>query len=278
MRFIKYHALGNDYIVLDSDKPLVDLTEKQIRRICNRHFGVGADGILCWSAGAEGSPFTLRIFNPDGSEAEKSGNGLRIFARYLWEQSSKRQTKFSIITAGGSVEADVNEDGSNVAVDMGHVSFHSSKIPAVGPPREVINEKIEIEGQTLIYSAATIGNPHCVILRENVSADLARRLGPFIECDSRFPNRTNVQFMEVLDCHNIKIEIWERGAGYTLASGSSSCAAAAVAYRLGLCDSKITVHMPGGNIDIAVGADYSVRMTGPVTKVFEGAISEEMFG
>ena len=271
MRFVKYHALGNDYIVLDSDKPSVDLTEKQICRICNRHFGVGADGILCGSGGIKGS-FSLRIFNPDGSEAEKSGNGLRIFARYLWEQGGKRQTRFSIITAGGPVEAEVNEDGSNVAVDMGQVSFHSSKIPVTGPPREVINEKIEIEGQTLIYSAATIGNPHCVILRENVSADLARRLGPFIERDSRFPNRTNVQFMEVTDRHNIRIEIWERGAGYTLASGSSSCAAAAVAYRLGLCDSKITVHMPGGNIDIAVGADYSVRMTGPVTKVFEGKI------
>ena len=278
MRFIKYHALGNDYIVFGSDKPSVDLTEKQIRRICHRNHGVGADGILCWSAGAEGSSFTLRIFNPDGSEAEKSGNGLRIFARYLWEQSGKRKTRFSIVTAGGPVEAEVNEDGSNVAVDMGQVNFHSSKIPVAGPLREVINEKMEIEGQTLIYSAATIGNPHCVILRENVSADLARRLGPFIERDSRFPNRTNVQFMEVTDRHNIRIEIWERGAGYTLASGSSSCAAAAVAYRLGLCDSKITVRMPGGNIDIAIGADYSVRMTGPVTKVFEGTISEEMFG
>ena len=276
MRFVKYHALGNDYIVLDSDKPSVDLTEKQICRICNRHFGVGADGILCGSGGIKGS-FSLRIFNPDGSEAEKSGNGLRIFARYLWEQSGRHKTRFSIITAGGPVEAEVNEDGSNVAVDMGQVSFHSSKIPVAGPPREVINEKMEIEGQTLIYSATTIGNPHCVILRENVSADLARHLGPFIERDSRFPNRTNVQFMEVTDRHNIRIEIWERGAGYTLASGSSSCAAAAVAYRLGLCDSKITVRMPGGNIDIAVGADYSVRMTGPVTKVFEGAISEEMF-
>ena len=278
MRFVKYHAIGNDYIVLDSAKPSVYLTEKQIRRICHRNYGVGADGILCGSASAKGSPFTLRIFNPDGSEAEKSGNGLRIFARYLWEQSGKRQTRFSIVTAGGPVEAEVNEDGSNVAVDMGQVSFHSSKIPVAGPPREVINEKIEIEGQTLIYSAATIGNPHCVILRENASADLARRLGPFIERDSRFPNRTNVQFMEVTDRHNIRIEIWERGAGYTLASGSSSCVAAAVAYRLGLCDSKITVRMPGGDIDIEVGADYSVRMTGPVTKVFEGTISEEMFG
>ena len=276
MRFVKYHAIGNDYIVLDPDKSSADLTEKQIRRICHRNYGVGADGILCWFAGANGS-FNLRIFNPDGSEAEKSGNGLRIFARYLWEKSNKRQTRFPIITKGGRVEAEVNEKGNSVTVDMGQVNFHSSKIPVAGPPREVINEKIEIEGQMLTYCAATIGNPHCVVICEKISEDLAKRVGPVIERDSRFPNRTNVQFMKVTDRHNIRIEIWERGAGYTLASGSSSCAAAAVAYRLGLCDSKITVRMPGGDIDIAIGADYSVRMTGPVAKVFEGTISEEMF-
>jgi diaminopimelate epimerase len=277
MRFAKYHALGNDYIVMDSTSPTVKLTEKQIRRICHRNFGVGADGILCWSAGAKGSPFTLRIFNPDGSEAEKSGNGIRIFARYLWERSHRRQTRFSIVTAGGLVEAEVAEDGNNVTVDMGQVSFHSSKIPVAGVPREVINEKMQIEGQTLTYSAATIGNPHCVVLCENVSADLARRLGPVIECDSRFSNRTNVQFMQVIDRHNIKIEIWERGAGYTLSSGTSSCAAAAVAFRLGLCDSNVTVRMPGGNISVIVDTDYSLRLTGAVTKVAEGTISKEIF-
>jgi diaminopimelate epimerase len=275
MRFVKYHALGNDYIVLDSDKPSAGLTGKQIRRICHRNYGVGADGILCGSAGIKGS-FRLRIFNPDSSEAEKSGNGLRIFARYLWEQGGNRQ-RFSIITAGGPVEAEVNEKGNSVTVDMGQVSFHSSKIPVAGPPREVINEKMETDEQILTYCAATIGNPHCVVICEKISEVLAKRMGPVIERDSRFPNRTNVQFMKVTDRHNIRIEIWERGAGYTLASGSSSCAAAAVAYRLGLCDSKITVRMPGGDIDIEVGADYSVRMTGPVAKVFEGTISEEMF-
>jgi diaminopimelate epimerase len=277
MRFVKYQALGNDYIILDSDKPSVDLTEKQISRICHRNYGVGADGILCWSAGTRDCSFNLRIFNPDGSEAEKSGNGLRIFARYLWEKSDKRQTRFSIVTAGGPVVAEVNETGDSVTVEMGQVSFHSSKIPVAGPPREVINEKMEVEGETIAYCAATIGNPHCVVLCNRVSAEQARRLGPVIERDSLFPNRTNVQFMEVLDRHNIRIEIWERGAGYTLASGSSSCAAAAVARRLGLCDSKVTVHMPGGDIKIVVGSDYSVRMTGPVTKVFEGEMSEEMF-
>jgi diaminopimelate epimerase len=276
MRFAKYHALGNDYIVLDSARPKIEITEKQIRKICHRNFGVGADGILRWSVGANGS-FNLRIFNPDGSEAEKSGNGIRIFARYLWERGHRRQTRFSIVTAGGTVEAEVSENGSNVTADMGQVSFHSRKIPVAGAPREVIDETMEIEGQTLTYSASTIGNPHCVVVCNDVSADLARHLGPLIEHDSRFPNRTNVQFMRVIDRHNIKIEIWERGAGYTLSSGTSSCAAAAVAYRLGLCDSNVTVRMPGGNVNVVVNKDYSIRLTGPVTKVFEGTISKEIF-
>ncbi|MGA2093464.1 MAG: diaminopimelate epimerase [Sedimentisphaerales bacterium] len=273
MRFRKYNAIGNDYIVLEP--PAVELTEQQIRKICNRNFGVGADGILQGSEKTDGS-FNLRIFNPDGSEAEKSGNGIRIFARYLWEKK-KHLSKFSIITAGGRVEATVSENGKSVTVNMGRVNFQSNKIPVAGPSREVINEKMTINGKSLTYCAATIGNPHCVILCEQINPDLAKRLGSAVEIEPRFPNRTNVQFMQVIDRQNIKIEIWERGAGYTLSSGSSSCAAAASAYRLGLCDSKITVQMPGGKIGIAIGKDYSVRMTGPVAKVFEGVTSEEIF-
>ncbi len=164
-----------------------------------------------------------------------------------------------------------------MTVDMGRVSFDSTQIPVEGSPREVINETIVINGQELIFCAATIGNPHCVILRNEVSEDEARRWGPLIETDPRFPNRTNVQFMKVLDRSNIQIEIWERGAGYTLASGSSSSAAATVAYRLGLCDSQIAVHTPGGKIDITVSSDFSVSMMGPVTRVAEGIMSTEMF-
>jgi len=275
MKFIKYHALGNDYIVLDW--PAIELTEKQIRRICNRNFGVGADGILCWSGSSKDGAYNLRIFNPDGSEAEKSGNGLRIFARYLWEKGDKQQTSFSIVTKGGRVKAEVDKKGDSITVDMGQVSFQSDKIPVSGKTREVINETMGVSGQTLKYCAATIGNPHCVVLCEKVSKDTARQMGPLIERDSRFPNRTNVQFVKVIDRHNIKIEIWERGAGYTLSSGSSSCAAAATAYRLGLCDSKITVQMPGGKIKVSIDKDFYVRMTGPVTKVFDGVISKEIF-
>jgi len=278
MNFHKYHALGNDYIILDpAEVPAVPAAE-QIRTICHRNFGIGSDGILYGPLKTDRADFALRIFNPDGSEAEKSGNGLRIFARYLWDRKKVAKRPFRISTPGGIVTAQLAKDGSSVTVEMGKVCFNSAEIPVAGPPREVINETIEIDGRNFIFCAATIGNPHCVILRDDISEAQARRFGPLIERDSRFPNRTNVQFMKVMDRANIRIEIWERGAGYTLASGSSSCAAAAVARRLGLCGSNITVHMPGVQIEIAGSDDFSVRMTGPVTKVADGAISDEIFG
>ena len=278
MNFHKYHALGNDYIILDpADVPAVPAAE-QIRTICHRNFGVGSDGILYGPLKTEHADFALRIFNPDGSEAEKSGNGLRIFARYLWDRKKVAKRPFRISTPGGIVTAQLARDGSSVTVEMGKVCFNSAEIPVAGPPREVINETIEIDGRNITFCAATIGNPHCVVLSDDISEAQARRFGPVNERDSRFPNRTNVQIMKVMDRANIRIEIWERGAGYTLASGSSSCAAAAVARRLGLCDSNIAVHMPGGQIEIVVSDDFSIRMTGPVTKVADGAISDEIFG
>jgi diaminopimelate epimerase len=276
MKFYKYHALGNDYIVLDPVE-FRELTEERICRLCHRNYGIGSDGILYGPTDSKEADFALRIFNPDGSEAEKSGNGLRIFARYLWDKGKVKNDEFTISTVGGIVKARVHTNGQKVTVDMGKVSFKSTEIPVTGTLREVINEQMEIAGQTLIYTAATIGNPHCVILSDEISETKTRTLGPLIESLPLFPNKTNVQFMKVLDRSNIRIEIWERGAGYTLASGSSSSAAAATAHRLGLCDSNITVHMPGGKIEIVVSNNYSITMTGAVTKVAEGVISREIF-
>jgi len=278
MRFCKYHALGNDYLVLDPSDFAWELNSFKIQRICHRNFGVGSDGILLGPLETKEGDFGLRIFNPDGSEAEKSGNGLRIFSRYLWDQGLVKDKPFTVMTPGGRVESTVRDRGRSVTVEMGQVSFDSARIPVEGQRREVLNETMVLEGKALRFCAATVGNPHCVVLREKVSEEEARRLGPLIENDSRFPNRTNVQFMKVLDRSNIQIEIWERGAGYTLASGSSSSAAAAVAHRLGLCEGHITVHMPGGELDIRISEDFSVRMTGPVTKIAEGNLFPEMFG
>ncbi len=278
MRFAKYHGLGNDYIVLDPAETGGGLTEDQIRLICHRHYGVGSDGILLGPLPSEGHDFGVRIFNPDGSEAEKSGNGLRIFARHLWEQGAVGEKPFTVETAGGPIEARVRDDGRSVTVQMGKVSFHSEDIPVEGPPREVINEQMDVEGRMVTFCAATVGNPHCVIPVERVSTAEARSLGPHVETDARFPNRTNVQFMEVMDRGNVRIEIWERGAGYTLASGSSASASAAVAHRLGLCDEDVTVHMPGGRLRIRIGPDYAITMSGPVVKVAEGETTAEMLG
>ena len=277
MKFYKYHALGNDYVILNPGDFSGEPTKDQICRICHRNFGLGADGILYGPISTKDADFTLRIFNPDGSEAEKSGNGLRIFSRYLWDTDKVETEAFTISTSGGKVKAQVQQNGKKVTVEMGRISFDSAKIPVAGYKREVLNEEMKIGAEVIKFSAATIGNPHCVILKNEISETLARELGPKIETDLRFPNRTNVQFMTVLDRANIRIEIWERGAGYTMASGSSSCAAAAVARRLELCDSRVKVHMPGGQIDIAISDDYSVTMTGSVTKVAEGIIYEEMF-
>ncbi len=278
MRFHKYHALGNDYLVLDpatwpgGEPP----PPAWIRAICDRHRGIGSDGILWGPSPAEGALGGLRIFNPDGSEAEKSGNGLRIFARYLHDQRRVDESPFLLRTAGGVVRAVVRPGGGEVEVEMGRVSFRSAGIPVAGPDREVLEETLEVGGETVVFSAAGIGNPHCVVRRDAISADLARRLGPLLERHPLFPRRTNVQFVRVLDRANLALEIWERGAGYTLASGSSSCAAAAVARRLGWVDAQVTAHLAGGRLRLTVGPDYAVTMAGPVVRVATGTLDPQL--
>ena len=267
MQFIKYHALGNDYLYLvlqeqglDAIKTEFDLRPESIRLICDRHHGVGADGILVPTQSLHDllnrrqEHFAVRIFNPDGSEAEKSGNGLRIFARALFDAGIVGLDPFTIETRGGLVRCQILDGGRRVRVDMGGVTF--------GP-----QYRLDQLDATLIGHVADIGNPHCVIFREAVSVEETLRFGPIIENDPRFPNRTNVQFVKVIDRKTLQLEIWERGAGYTLASGSSSCAACAVAVRLGLCDADIQVHMPGGVLDVTVAPDFYVRQTGPVVRV-----------
>ena len=276
--FSKYHALGNDYIVIDPKHLPAQLTTEQVKTICHRNFGVGSDGILLGPLPAQNAKCALKIYNPDGSLAEKSGNGLRIFSRYLWDTKFVGNDEFAIQTEGGVVRSTVFDDGKMVRVEMGQVSFASDKIPVTGPPREVINEKISIGGREFNYCAATIGNPHCVLPLPEISARLAHEFGPLLEIHPNFPRKTNVQFLKVHDRANIQIEIWERGAGYTLASGSSSSATAAVAHKLGLVDKNVSVHCPGGIIQIEIRDGFDILMTGSVTKVSEGFISPEIFG
>ena len=283
-RFHKYSALGNDYIVLDpADWPEAPPAEL-IRRICDRHRGVGSDGIL-YGPTTKTEPFGLRLFNPDGSEFEKSGNGLRIFARYLWDRRLPTSRDYAIGTPGGKVIAHLlDADGSRIAMEMGKLSFDSRKIPVSGKPRDVLDEEVSIAERKLRIIAVTIGNPHCVVFIDGANAAAAREfggltrelaiaLGPQLESLPLYPNKTNVQFAQVLDRHTIRMEIWERGAGYTLASGTSSCAAAGAAIRTGRCDSPVKVRMPGGELLVEIGKDWGAKLTGTVDPVCIGELT-----
>lgn len=275
MDFYKYHALGNDYIVIDPNKIDVSLSPDNIRLICHRNFGIGSDGIL-YGPIFSSEKMKLRILNPDGSEAEKSGNGIRIFSKYLLDAGYISSKSFELITLGGEVTIEITDPSIPlITVNMGAVTFQSDLIPVAGSSREVIENDLLIDSVPLKMTCLSIGNPHCIIPMPNISKEIASALGPRIETHQMFPNRINVQFLKVLDRQNIQIEIWERGAGYTLASGSSSCAAASAAYRLGLTNETMKVHMPGGKIDISIQPNGDVYMTGSVSNVMQGRFAPE---
>ncbi|MCH6574265.1 MAG: diaminopimelate epimerase [Bacteroidetes bacterium] len=276
--FVKSHGLGNDYIVIDPNNISFELSPEAIKLICHRNYGVGSDGILLLTK-SDKADFGLRILNPDGSEAEKSGNGIRIFAKFLFDHGYTDNNSFSIETLGGLVKADLEINNGKVAiitVDMGKASFKSNEIPVEGQQREVIQEEIRVNGDILEFTAVTVGNPHCVIFFDELDEKLLRKIGPLLENHKIFPNRTNVQFAKVVSSNEVEILIWERGAGYTLASGSSSCAVASACVKNKLTDSKLSVIMPGGILDIEVNEDWSIRMKGPAEKVFEGSFSDEL--
>ena len=276
-RFTKGHGLGNDYLVMVEHELSRPLSVDAIRKICDRNWGVGSDGILLLVPSAR-ADFGLRIFNPDGSEAEKSGNGLRIFAKFLRDHGHAKSDTFTVDTPGGLVECRCHvTDGRVVAVtvEMGKATFRAPEIPMNGPDREVVGVPLEVQGQMLKVTAVSVGNPHCVVFVDQLDEAETRRLGPLIENHPAFPNRTNVQFARVHARDTVDILIWERGAGWTLASGSSSCGVASAAVRNGLTDRQLTVRMPGGQLRIEIREDWSIRLEGPVEEVCTGALSGE---
>ncbi len=277
--FVKSHGLGNDYAVFEEKSLSFKLTPEAIKLICNRNLGIGSDGVLLLT-GSEKADFGLRIFNPDGSEAEKSGNGLRIFAKFLRDYGYTESKSFSVETPGGIVRADIrqkNGEGSMITVDMGHAVFDAAEIPVLGNfSGDVVCKSVEVNGEHLKFTAVSVGNPHCVIFTENPCEEETKLLGPLLENHIFFPNRTNVQFARVAAKNRLEIFIWERGAGYTFASGSSSCAAAAAAVKNGLCENCLTVAMPGGELEIEVSEDFEIRMTGPAEEIASGTISDDM--
>ena len=277
--FFRGHGLGNDYIVVDPKALSFKLTPKNIELICNRNWGLGSDGILALVPSKK-ADFGLRIFNPDGSEAEKSGNGLRIFARYLHATGKTKKKRFVVETKGGLVtialHVDRQGDASVVTVEMGRATFKPAALPCTLPAEELIQQPIEAAGRSLTFTGVSVGNPHCVVFRpanESWSREDLLALGPALEHHAIFPKRTNVQLAIPTGLKEIFILIWERGAGETQASGSSSCAAASAAVRLGLVTSPVTVKMPGGTLNIEVAQDFSLTMKGPVAEVARGTLS-----
>jgi diaminopimelate epimerase len=277
--FFRGHGLGNDYLVMDPKELTFKLTPANIRTICDRNWGLGSDGILALVPSKK-ADFGLRIFNPDGSEAEKSGNGLRIFARYLHATRKTARTQFTVDTKGGLVSVrlhlDRHREAGEVTVEMGRATFVPEALPCTSPVAELIQQPIEAAGCSLRFTGVSVGNPHCVVFKqvgESWSRADLLALGPALENHSLFPKRTNVQLAVPTGAQEIFILIWERGAGETQASGSSSCAAAAAAVRLGLVESPVTVSMPGGKLKIDVGADYNLTMKGPVAEVARGFLS-----
>ncbi|MCK6627877.1 MAG: diaminopimelate epimerase [Anaerolineae bacterium] len=275
--FYKYQALGNDMVVIDPARFAFPLTPATVRRICDRHFGLGADGVCYGPLPGGPHPRQMRFFNPDGSESGKSGNGLRIFARYLWDQGYAQNRVFEIGIGEEVVTVEVKDAAAQtLTIAMGRLSFHSHDIPVSGPAREVVNEAVRLAGLDYRITAVTIGNPHCVIFTEEVSEETTRAAGPAIEVDALFPERTNVQFARVVDRHTLQIEIWERGAGYTLASGTSACAAAGAAVKTGQCDSPVEVRMAGGAAQVEIDQQWRVRLTGEVEAVASGVFAPNL--
>jgi diaminopimelate epimerase len=277
--FFRGHGLGNDYIVMDPQELSFKLSPSNIRTVCDRNWGLGSDGVLALDTSKK-ADFGLRIFNPDGSEAEKSGNGLRIFARYLHATRKTKRTHFTVETKGGLVtielHIDRHGDASAVTVEMGEATFKPAALPCTLSEEELIQQPITVAGRSLSFTGVSVGNPHCVLFKpagEAWSREDLLALGPLLENHEAFPKRTNVQLAVPTGPKEIFILIWERGAGETQASGSSSCAAASAAVRLGLVKSPVTVKMPGGTLNIQVDKNFGLTMKGPVAEVARGTLS-----
>ena len=276
----KYHGLGNDYLVFDPNRNKLRLSPANVRLLCDRNFGVGADGVVEGPL-LEGERISVRIWNSDGSMTENSGNGVRIFAKYLKDGGYVQKKNFAIHTQGGEASIHyLNEEGTRLKVSMGKVSFWSDEVPVEGPRREIVNETMVFGRIPYPVTCLNIGNPHCVILMDEISKELVCRIGGYSENARQFPAKINTQIMKVLDRTHIQTEVYERGAGYTLASGTDCCAAAAAAYRLGLTDPKVIVQMPGGTLEVEIEEDGQVLMTGDVGYVgsmkLGSALSEQL--
>ena len=274
MNFWKMHGLGNDFVVIDNR--LESISEKEAptiaKKLCDRRFGVGADGILLVS-NSKTSDIGMRTFNADGSEPEMCGNGTRCFAKYCYENGIVKKEAFAIETKAGPKPVWLtvkNNEVNVVKVDMGIPNWSRESLPMIGQG-PCINEPLQVdEDETYNVTCLSVGNPHCVIFVENVDETPVEYVGPLIENHKAFPRRTNVEFVQVLSKYELKIRVWERGCGETFACGTGTCASVAAANKLAKVKDKVTVHLLGGDLQVEVAK--TLLMTGPASKVFEGKL------
>jgi diaminopimelate epimerase len=271
MKFWKMHGLGNDYVVVDNRDG--EIAEAELsglaRRLCKRRFSVGADGLLLVSGSAM-ADVKMRIFNADGSEAEMCGNGIRCFAKYCYENGVAQKTELAVETLAGVKQAWLTvENGvvTRVRVDMGVPELKRSRIPMLGDGT-CINQDLQVNGESYMVTCLSIGNPHCIIFIDDVDDFPVETVGPKIENHSAFPKRTNVEFVQMLNSAELKVRVWERGCGETLACGTGACASVAAGSLLGKVAGKVAVHLLGGDLEV----EYADRLflSGPAVKVFEG--------
>ncbi len=277
MKFVKMQGIGNDFVVIDGSKENVseEALPDLARRACDRHFGVGSDGLIIVMPSRVAN-FRMRMFNPDGTEAEMCGNGIRCFAKYVFDRKLHTDVVLSVETLGGTKVLKLNATGGKVQtvrVDMGEPKLLRSEIPMRGAEgTRVVAEPLKVGGKKMEITCVSMGNPHCVTFVDDVDHYPVDKIGPQIENHPSFPARTNVEFVEVLNKDEIKIRVWERGAGETLACGTGSCASTVASALNEKTSRKITVHLPGGDLYVEWGGDNKVFMTGPAEEVFEGKL------
>jgi len=276
LTFTKMHGLGNDFVVFDATRQRVELSPEKIRRLADRRFGVGCDQVLVVEPPTRGDvDFRYRIYNADGGEVEQCGNGARCLLRFVRDNGLTQKTEIAVETLGDVIRPRLESDGQ-VTVNMGVPRFEPSAAPFDAPARQPLY-RLEVDGQNVELSVLSIGNPHAVIVVDNVDTAPVAIQGPLIEGHARFPRRVNVGYMQVVDRAHIRLRVYERGAGETLACGSGACAAAVAGRQRGLLDDKVTVALRGGNLRIAwKGEGEPVWMTGPATTVYEGSIDLDL--
>lgn len=277
IEFTKYQGLGNDFILIDnrhSERPV--LTSEQAVRLCDRHFGIGGDGVIFALPPVGETEYAMRIYNSDGSEPEMCGNGIRCLARFIaqLEKTAAPAKTYRIHTLAGTISPQLLPDGL-VRVDMGEPVLAAAAIPTtLGTATEkVVACDLAVAGQTWSVTCVSMGNPHCIVFVDDVAAIPLGTIGPQFECHSAFPQRINTEFVQVLSRDRLKMRVWERGAGATLACGTGACALVVAAVLNNVADRSCTVELPGGNLEIAwSAADNRVYMSGPAERVFAGTL------